>query len=318
MARFPEQREHRMDLALALSDRSGLEITHGKLQDATATLNRAAEVAESPQARLLESAYRRTLGLILTDQSELAYTLGQFEDAARFASRSSELLDQLKTAPAVERQPFDPMFAAIAVHRVALAQRELGTTTKALAAHDEAVARMKPLAGPNASRDERYWDCEVRRERARTAVAVPERRLAALADLAQVIPVSEKLVEENPHLYFYKAGLASTYLYRGELLLALDQPDEATAELTKSLAVSRVLIDRHGVLTKSMLIRGKTFLAIGRARAAAGKPDEAQAHWKNAAKVFELALRIDKDNFHHRRGLAEAQQLANPPAKGGP
>jgi tetratricopeptide (TPR) repeat protein len=104
-------------------------------------------------------------------------------------------------------------------------------------------------------------------------------------------------------------------LYRGELLLALGKPEEATAELTKSLAASRVLIDSHGVLTKSMLVRGNTFLALGRAWAAAGKPDEAQGHWKDAAKVFELALRIDKDNFHHFRGLAEAQKLVIHPRK---
>ena len=99
------------------------------------------------------------------------------------------------------------------------------------------------------------------------------------------------MIEEYPQFYHYKAGLASTYLYRGELLLALGQPEPATAELTKSLAVLCELLDRHGVLTKSMLIRGNTFLCLGRASAAADKKDEAAAHWKNAAKVFELALR---------------------------
>ena len=176
---------------------------------------------------------------------------------------------------------------------------------------------MKVVAGPKANRDERYWDCEVRRERAQTAVAVPERRAAAIADLSEVIPLAEQLIEESPHLYFYKAGLASTYLYRGELLLSLEQPEAATAELTKSLAASRILLDRHGALTRSMLIRGNTFLALGRARAAAGKKDEAAAHWKNAAKVFEIALKIDPDNFHHRRGQTEAERASHPRNDGG-
>jgi len=96
---------------------------------------------------------------------------------------------------------------------------------------------------------------------------------------------------------------------------ALDQPELATTELTKSLAVSRELLDRHGVLTRSLLIRGSTFLALGRARAAAGKKDEALAHWKNAAKVFEIALTIDPDNAHHRRGRAEAERALVPPAR---
>ena len=64
-----------------------------------------------------------------------------------------------------------------------------------------------------------------------------------------------------------------------------------------------------------MLVRGQTFLALGRARAAAGKTDEAAGHWKNAAKVFELALKIDPDNFHHRRGFAEAERALKPAAR---
>ena len=315
-ARFPDRREYSDDLAMTLSDRAGLEKLMGKLNDADATLARALKLAEGPQGKLSDSSYRRTIGVIVSDQTVVAYLLGRFDDVVRSAGRSVELFEQLKTAPAAQRISVDPLYAAMAVHHVALARRELGQTAESLAAHDDAVARMKILAGPKATRDERYWDCEVRRERARTAIGVPLRRAAALADLAEVIPLSEKLIEENPHLDYYKAGLASTYLYRGELLLSLDQPEPATAELTKSLAVSRELLERHGIVSASMLIRGKSFLALGRARAAAGKKDEAAAHWKNAAKVFDLALtRRDPDNFHHRRGLAEAQRELNPPTK---
>jgi serine/threonine protein kinase/tetratricopeptide (TPR) repeat protein len=305
--RFPEDRRLSDELALTLSDRGGVERLMGKSKDAAATLERAFKIAQGPQGKLTDSAYRRTQAMIIMDQADLAFTLGQFDEAARFALRDRELWDQVKAAPAAEKLNIDPLFAAMAVHRIALAERELGNTAKALTAHDDAVARMKSLNDPKATRDVRYWDCEVRRERARTLVAVPEQRQAALADLALVIAPSEKLIEENPHLYFYKAGLASTYLYRGELLLALGQPEQATAELTRSLAVSRELLDRHGVLTRSMLIRGNTFLALGRARAAAGKKPEALGHWKNAAKVFEIALTIDPDNVHHQRGRAEAE-----------
>jgi serine/threonine protein kinase/tetratricopeptide (TPR) repeat protein len=315
IASFPEDRRLSDELALTLGDRSGVERLMGKSKEATATLERALKLAEGPQGNLTDSAYRRTIAMVVMDQNSLAFTLGRFDDAARFAVRGRELWDQVKIAPVSERLTIDPLFAAMAVHKVAMAEQELGNTANSLAGHDDAVARMKLLAGPKATRDERFWDCEVRRECARAALAVPERRAAALADLAAVIPPSEKLIEENPHLYFYKAGLASAYLYRGELLLSLEQPEPATAELTKSLAVSRELLDRHGVLTKSMLIRGSTFLALGRARAAAGKKDDAAAQWKNAAKVFELALKIDPDNFHHRRGLAEAERELLPQTK---
>ena len=307
-ARFPDRREYRDDLALTLSDRAGVERLAGKPKAATATLDRALQLAEGPQGYLSDSSYRRTIGVIVSDQTHLVYTLGRFDETLRLAGRSVEVFDQLKTAPADKRLSLDPLYAAIAVHRVALARRELGKTAEALAAHDDAVARMKVLAGPKATRDERYWDCEVRRERARTAVAVPDRRVAALADLADLIPVAEKMVEENPQISFYHEGLAATHLYRGELLLATGQPEPATAELTKSLAVSRALMERHGPRSMPLLVRGKTFLALGRARAAAGKREEAAAHWRNAAKVFELGLRADPDNFHHRRGQADAER----------
>ena len=315
IARFPEDRRLSNELALTLSDRAGIERLLGKLTECAATVDRALKLAERPRGILLESSHRRTLAIIGIDQTDLAYTLGQFDETARFAVRCSELWDQLKTAPASERLYVDPLFAAMAAHRLALANRELGKTAEALTAHEDAVARMKALDGPKATRDVRFWVCETRRERARTAVAVPERRAGAIADLAEVIPLAEKLIEENPHLNFYKAGLASAYLYRGELFSALDQPQPATAELTKSLAVSRELLDRHGNLSKSILIRGNTYLALGRARAAAGKHDEAIGHGKTAAKVFEIALKNDPDNFHHRRGLAEAQRELNPPTK---
>jgi tetratricopeptide (TPR) repeat protein len=130
-----------------------------------------------------------------------------------------------------------------------------------------------------------------------------------------VIRRAEKLMQEYPNVAFYREAVAAAYLGRGELLLLLGQPAPATAELTKSLTVSRELIDKFGVLSASMLVRGQAFLALGRARAAAGKPDEAVEQWTKAAKVFEIALRVDPDNFHHRRGLAEARRELKPPAK---
>ena len=126
---------------------------------------------------------------------------------------------------------------------------------------------------------------------------------------------AQKLMDDNPSVAFYREAVAAAYLVRGELLTLLGRPAEATAELTKSLAVSRVLIDKFGALSASMLVRGQTFLALGRARAAAGKSDEAAGHWKNAETVFRLALKYDADNFHHRRGLSDAEQELAPPAK---
>ena len=146
------------------------------------------------------------------------------------------------------------------------------------------------MTGPAASRDEQFWASEVRMERAQTAAVIPERRAAEANNLVEVSRVFEKMIEDYPQTAFYRESQAATYLLRGELLMLLGQLEPAAAELQKSLTVSRELLDRFGVLSDSMLVRGRTFLAVGRVRAAAGKNDEAVANWKNAAKVFELAL----------------------------
>jgi hypothetical protein len=112
----------------------------------------------------------------------------------------------------------------------------------------------------------------------------------------------------DPYIIYYRERQATSYLLRGELLTLLGELGPATAELTRSLKVSRELIDRFGGLSGSMLVRARTFLALGNARAAAGKDVEALPHWKNAATEFGLGLKVDPDDFQHRRGLAEAEQ----------
>jgi tetratricopeptide (TPR) repeat protein len=296
------------ELALTLGDRAMLEKRMGKLKDAAATLDRALVLTERPQGKVVASAHTRTLGMIESDRASIAYVRGLFEDAARSAAHGRDLLDSLKQAPFSERTATDPLFAAVVVNTLAISLRELGRTDEALAAHEDVVARVKAHAGGKPNRDELYWTCEGRRERAKTAGTFPERREAAAADVAELIPIAEKLVDDYPQVAFYREKLAAIYLLHGELVAQLGQPEAAAADLAKSLAVSRELIDRFGVLSASLLVRGQTFLAVGRVRAAAGKNDEAVTNWKNAAKVFGIALGIDPDNFHHRRGQAEAER----------
>jgi serine/threonine protein kinase/tetratricopeptide (TPR) repeat protein len=311
-ATFPENAHYQDTLALTLVDRALLEKNLGKLIASAATLDRAYAVAEKSQGKILESSYMRTLGVIEIERSYVAFTRGLFEDSLRSARRANELYDGLleytKDRPPVESNVADPLYAVFAVDRLAIARRELGQTTQALAAHADAIARMKALTKPDSNQDVRFFGCEVRLERARTGAKVIEQRAALADDLAEVSRICEKLVDEYPYLGFYRERLATSYMLRGELLTLLDQPETATAELTKSLKVSRDQLDRFGGFSAPMLVRAQTFLALGRARAAAGKNNEAIAHWKNAATVFGLGLKVDPDNFHHRRGLAEAEQ----------
>jgi tetratricopeptide (TPR) repeat protein len=279
-------------------------------------LQQALTITEGIQGEFRNSpGFRRSIAVILNDRTDVVYRLGQFDEAATLAKRAGELFDQLKDLPAKQKNTFDPLYAAMTAHRRALALRELGKTAEALAAHEDAVARMKALLGPKANRDLRYWDCETRRERARTAAAMPERREAAAEDLVEVIRTMETLVAENPQIAFYRESLAAAYLRRGELLFLLNKLEPATAVLEKSMPVSRELLDRFGPLTGSVLVRGQTYLALGKVHAAARKTEDAVADWKNAVQVFGVGVKSDPDNFQHRRGLAEAQQLLQGPAK---
>ena len=311
-ATFPENAHYRDTLALTLVDRALLEKNLGKLIASAATLDRAYAFAEKSQGKILESSYRRTLGIIELERSYLAFTRGLFEDSLRSAGRAHELLDGLlehtKYRPPVEGNVADPLCAVLAVNRVAIARRELGQTTEALAAHADAVARMKALTKPESNHDVLIIGCEVRLERARTGAQAIEQRAVLADDLAQVSRICEKLVDEHPYLAIYRERLATSYMVRGELFTLLGQPEPATGELTKSLKASRELLDRFGGFSAPMLVRAQTFLALGKARAAAGKNNEAITHWKNAATVFGLGLKVDPDNIHHRRGPAEAER----------
>jgi tetratricopeptide (TPR) repeat protein len=198
----------------------------------------------------------------------------------------------------------------IAISHWAMAERELGKIAEALARHEAAVAITKSLTTPNATRDVYYQVCDVRTERARTWALIPDRRGAAAHDLVDVIKFAEKLVDDNPSLAMYRSLLATAYLRRAELLTALGKPDNAISELTKSMAVSRILLDRHGNLSDSLLVRGESYLALGAARAAAGKTAEAAAAFKSANNVLKIGIGVDPDNIHVQRALARAQKAA--------
>jgi hypothetical protein len=74
------------------------------------------------------------------------------------------------------------------------------------------------------------------------------------------------------------------------------------------MAVSRILLDRHGNLADSLLVRGESYLALAAARVAAGKTTEAAAAFKSANNVMKIAISVDPDNIHVRRALAAAQK----------
>jgi serine/threonine protein kinase len=313
-ARFPAKSLYRNELALALSDRCLFERLAGRLKAATATINEAIRLLRATDRMRGETAYQRnlTIGLLELDGADVAYRRGQFVEFETHSKRANELLDSLKSPEHAVHNPAEPIFQVIAINYWSRAERELGKVAEALAHHEAAVAIMKSLATPKASRDIYYQVCDVRTERARTWALIPERRAAAAADLVEVIKFAEKLVEDNPSLAMYRTLLATASLRRAELLIALGKPDDAIAELSRSMAVSRILLDRYGNLPDSLLVRGEGYLALGTARVAAGKKTEAAAAFKSANNVMKMAIAADPDNIHVRRAWAAAQKAPPP------
>jgi serine/threonine protein kinase len=310
--RFPANSKYRSELALALSDRCHSERQSGRLKAAAATIDQAIKLVEGTDRSQNETVYERTfmLAFLEFDRVEIARRQGKFDDFERYARHTNELLDSLQSVEPSKRNPVVPVFLVIAITNRAMAERELGKISEALAHHETAVAMTKSLNGPKASRDVFYQVCDARTERARTWALVPERRAAAAEDLVEVIRVAEKLVEENT-FPMYRTLLANASLRRGELLILLGKPDDAIAELTKSMAVSRVLLDRHGNLPDSVLVRGESYLALGAARVAAGKKTEAAAAYKSANNVLKVGITVDPDNVHVQRALAAALKAAS-------
>jgi tetratricopeptide (TPR) repeat protein len=312
--RFPAKSLYRNELALALSDRCLFERLAGRLRAATATIDQAISLLQATDRMPGETAYQRnlTIGLLELDRAEVAYRRGQFVDFETYSRRANELLDSLKSPEHAAHNPAEPIFQVIAINYWSRAERELGKIAEALAHHEAAVAIVKGLATPKASRDIYYQVCDVRTERARTWALIPERRAAAADDLVEVIKVAEKLVEDNPSFAMYRTLLATASLRRAELLIALGKPDDAIAELSRSMAVSRILLDRFGNLPDSLLVRGESYLALGTARVAAGKKTEAAAAFKSAKNVMKMAITADPDNIHVQRAWAAAQKVAPP------
>jgi tetratricopeptide (TPR) repeat protein len=311
-SRYPGEPVYRDNLSQTLRDQAMFHKRSGRLMEATAALDRAKALAEGLHGQLYESSYQRTLGTILLDRGDVEYLRGQFAAVEQSARQAVDVLDLLKGAPPEQANPLDPLLATMAVHFLALAQREQGKTTEAMKSHDDAVGRVQALAGPKAGRGVIFWDHETRRERAKTWAEVADRREAATDDLGTVIRGAEKLAEDYPHTPLYQDGLAEAYLRRGELYRHLGQLGPAEADLARSLAVSRQLIDRHGALSAYLGTRGQTYLALGRVSVANGKPIEVAERFKNAATVFRIALQRDPENYHHRRAADEIERELMP------
>jgi serine/threonine protein kinase len=310
--RFPDEPVYRDNLAQTLRDYAMFQKLLGKLREAAATIDRAKALTDGLENELSPTSFQRTMGTTLLDRSDLEYMLGRFDAAEQSARAALALLDGLKEAPADNAFPTDPLWVAVAEHFIAIAEREQGKTDDALAWHDKAIGHVRALVGRKPSRGVFYWDQETRRERDRTWARIPDRRAAAVDDLADVIKAAEKLVEEYTHDPHLRDAVAASYLRRGELYLLLGQLGSADEDLEKSLLLSRDVINHYGQQSAYLGTRGQAYLARARLSASQGKPAEAAKMLENAIAVLKRGLEKDPDNALHRLALEQAERAAGP------
>ena len=310
--RQPDDATHRDNLAQTLRDRAMLQKRLGKLRESAATMDRANDLADGLKGRLPESSYRRTLGVVLIDRADVEYTRGEFASSERSASRAQELIDGLRDLPADQATPLDALLAAVAVNQMAMARREQDRVEDALKAHEDGVARVKAMAGPNAGRDVMHYFHRVRLERARTWLRLAARRMAAADELGEVIKGWEALGGEYPSLALYQEWLARALLVRGELHLLASRPAPAAADFERARAIYAALIGRHKEVPDFRGLLGIAFHGLSRVAAANGKPADAADWLDKADRILKLAEKMDPDNAHHRRAREEVEKEAKP------
>jgi tetratricopeptide (TPR) repeat protein/tRNA A-37 threonylcarbamoyl transferase component Bud32 len=306
--RFPADPLYRDNLAQTIRDYALLQKRTGKLREATAALDRAANLAEGLKGQIPEPSFRRTLGMILLDRANVEARRGVFDAAEGSARRAEELLDGLKAAPSGQRNPLDPLLAAIALLERATALREMNRTKEAMAVYDTVVARLDAELKAMENRDVRHFSYMARVERAVLWARDPEKTSATAQEVGKLIEGAEKFIAEFPRVAVYSEVLVTAYLCQGELLAAEGRHELANDILNKALMLTRDLVDRHGQMPDHVGLRARVYLFLGRTAIARGKREEAATLLGNAASVFKIARRKDPDNVRHRRGLEEAEQ----------
>ncbi len=188
---FPDEPEYCITLALTLGDLGVLERLMGKLTNSAATLDRAVTLGEGLPRMKFETYFRKTLGTYKFDDAQLAdnrrrfenfafnktvgwtevdrakiaYYRGLFEDSAKICGSGQATTRPTKTGARQSSPGHRPSFGRDRCRLFGGGPARARPNRGVLAAHEDAVARMRAMASPNASRDELFWRCEVRRAR---------------------------------------------------------------------------------------------------------------------------------------------------------
>ncbi|HEY1377205.1 MAG TPA: serine/threonine-protein kinase [Gemmataceae bacterium] len=293
-------------LAETLRDQAQTFNRLGRPGDAVATGRRAAGLAEGLLAADPgRPEYRRTLGTGLIDLSGYEHTRGQFAASEESARRSADLLRGLVDAAGKSPQPGDHLYLAMALHRRAIALRDLDRLTDSLAASADALTQLRllPAGDPNAQ----HFRGRTLVEQAKALSRVPERRAEAEADVGRAIALWDDLQKRSPQFAVYREWQAAAYEVRGQLRAALGQTAPAAEDLEKSRTMLEKLIAEAPDQPGYRGLLGRTYLTLGRLEAAGGNAPRAAEWLTKARAAFRAALDRSPESALDQRALGEAE-----------
>jgi tetratricopeptide (TPR) repeat protein len=287
---YPNVGSYRVDLAAALKDIAAIAIKAGRNADAEKLLSRAYDI----RVRLLLDDPQLTntygLGELASETAGLQRTLGRVEDADRTMSRVYELEDQLAAKYAGERSRngYRWVFAHMARFYAGYLWGT-GRPKETIVPLKKAVEAFEKLVAEEPGRRD-AWDFLVDTQRqvadSYDAIHAPGEAEEALRRLVELHEQRAAKLSGGPD--------AAVWMARGAYHARLKQWDKATADYAKAIE-----LDPKQAHSSNQL--GHILWQYGSALSAAGRHDEAEKAYRQAAAVFEkLASDFPKEAFHQQ------------------
>jgi tetratricopeptide (TPR) repeat protein len=307
VAASPTDRAYRDQLAETLRDYSQILNRTGQLRDAAATLGRSAEIAAGLRADAPDRpAYRRTLATTRLDLAGVEHARGQFAAEAAAAREAAELLRGLLDLPKDQSYALDRLLLAMALTRLAVAQRELGQLDDALATHADALAQAKAHLERRNDNDAQHFLGRALVEQGRTRARFADRRPAAEADFNQAILLWEDLQKRFQYA-IYREWQALAYTARGDLRAASDRPGPAAEDYAKAQALLERLTQDSPDVPAYCGSLGRTYAALGRLALGRGDPRAAADWLTKAVEALRAAAERAPENALDRQALDDAR-----------
>jgi tetratricopeptide (TPR) repeat protein len=196
----------------------------------------------------------------------------------------------------------------MAVIRLAVALRELDRIDDALAAHADAVARLKALLGEQKG-DNNYQHFYGRAlvEQARTLTRLPDRRPQAEGDLGEAIRLWDDLQARFPTYPMYREWQALAYSARGQARAAQGRPGPAAEDFERARALWGRLVRESPELPGYRGHLGRTYADLGRLARSHGDAARAADWLAKAEESLRAAQAGAPENALDRHSLEEVR-----------